>query len=223
MARRLSLRSDCPAKASAPRRPLAVEALEDRTVLSATRTLGGLEFLTPGRFTTESTPSGVQVRTTSPVDIGVTPPSGGEFVPLVRFSKGVSFLDGDLTGKFTGRGDMLAVIGGAKIPLAAADTRELSAQSLLDGGLGLVGGKTLSVAGAQFTLSGLDLDAGAVKLQGRIGLPQIAGLQVAVEGDDHVVIDRSGVHLTGLDASVSGLKFGRGGVGFNLGELHVHY
>src|SRR5262249_442189 len=61
------------------------------------------------------------------------------------------------------------------------------------------------------------------KLQGRIGLPQIAGLQVAVEGDDHVVIDRSGVHLTGLDASVSGLKFGRGGVGFNLGELHVHY
>ncbi|MBO0699524.1 MAG: hypothetical protein J2P46_14100, partial [Zavarzinella sp.] len=220
---RRSLRSDRRAPTRRPRRPLAVEGLEDRTVLSASRTLGGLEFVTPGKFTTTTTPAGVRVQTTGPVDVGVVPTAGAEFVPLVRFAGGVSFLDGDAAGRFTGRGELLGVVGGAKIPLAGAAPRDLSAQGLLDGALGLGGGKKLSVAGAQFTLSGIDLDADVIRLQGRLAVPQVAGLQVAVEGDDHVIIDRSGVHLDGLDASASGASFTRAGVGFNLGTLHVHY
>ena len=33
--------------------------------------------------------------------------------------------------------------------------------------------------------------------------PQLAGLDVAVQGDDYVVIDASGVHLTGLDVGIA--------------------
>lgn len=211
---RLSHRST---KAPRRRNPLAIEGLEDRTVLSASRTLGGLEFVTPGEFVTE----GPTVRATGPVQVGIDQP-GDAFTPLVQFTDGVSFTDGDPTGTFTGEGELIGIIGGQSIPLAGAASRTLSAAGLLNG-IDLGGGKGINVAGANFNLSGIDLDGDAVKLQGSLGLPQLAGFNIDVEGDDYVVISPNGVSLTGLDATISDVSFQRAGFGFNLGEARVHY
>jgi uncharacterized protein YacL (UPF0231 family) len=213
------LRRPAPKSKAIRRSALAIEGLEDRTVLSATRTLGGLEFITPGVFTTV----GSQVQATGSVQVGVAPTNGAAFVPLVRFSQGVSFVDGDPTGHFTGRGDVTGIIGGKSILLAGAADRDLTAPGLLNGGLGFGSGKSLSVAGTEFHLTGIDFDAGAVKLQGDITVPALAGLQAAVTGNDYVVIDSGGVRLTGLDVGISNVSFERAGFGFHLNSAHVHY
>ncbi len=201
---------------------LLIETLEDRTVMSATHTLGGLEFVTPSQFNTETTPAGVELHTDGPVEIGMVPSDGETFEPLLRVTGGISFEAGDSAGHFTAEGELVGIVGGLEIPLAGAAEREFTASSLFDG-IDIGGGKSLSVAGAQFTISGIDLDQDAVKLQGRLAVPQLAGLEVAVQGDDYVVVGKSGVQLTALDVSVSELSFTRGGLGFNLGNLNVHY
>jgi hypothetical protein len=141
---------------------LAVDALEDRTVLSAARVFGGLEFLTSGEFVASQTATGTQVRADGPVQVGVAPRDEAAFVPLVRFADGVSFTDGDPAARFTGRGAMSAIVSGQSIDLVGAADRDFSASDLLSGAVNLAGGKSLSVAGAEFTLSGLELTDGAV-------------------------------------------------------------
>jgi hypothetical protein len=66
-------------------------------------------------------------------------------------------------------------------PAGTFTGRTLSAAGLLDG-IDLGGGKSLSIAGATFNLAGIDPDGDAVKLQGSLGLPQLAGLNIAVAG-----------------------------------------
>src|SRR3954470_21593258 len=134
-----------PAKAPKRRPALAIDALEDRTVLSATRTLGGLAFVTPRAFTPATTPAGTEVWADGPVQVGIAATPGGAFVPLLQFGSGVSFLDGDPAGRFTSHGDITGIIAGQTIALAGAADRDLSAPSLLTGGLGLGGGNHVSV------------------------------------------------------------------------------
>src|SRR5438105_14094820 len=136
------LQSFRPAKAIKRRVPLSFDALEDRTVLSSSRIFAGLEFVTPGKFLTETTPIGSEVRTDGPVQVGMVPAKGAEFLPLLEFTKGVSFHEGDTTGHFTGHGELAAIVGGHDIELAAAADRELSAVSLINRGLGLAGGQS---------------------------------------------------------------------------------
>ena len=49
------IRKSRPAAATRRKTHLDLETFEDRTVLSSTRTLGGLQFLTPGEFETQLT------------------------------------------------------------------------------------------------------------------------------------------------------------------------
>jgi hypothetical protein len=200
-----------PAKARKLRPTLAIEGLEDRTVLSPVRTLGGLEFVTSGTFAPTTTPTGTQVQTNGPVQVGVAPTDGAAFVPLVEFGAGVSFLDSEPTGRFTGRGEVTGIIGGKSIPLAGAadrDLADLADLGLLAGGTGLGDGKSISVARSEFHLTGIDLSAGTVKFHGDITVPALGRLDAAVQGNDYVVIDSAGAHLTGLD--VRGCRRTRG-------------
>jgi hypothetical protein len=201
---------------------LTVNLLESRTMLSASQTLGGIEFMTDGQFTTETVGGQVRVATNTPVEVGLVPAAGQSFKPLLRLTGGVEFIAGNGGGQFTAEGEVVGIFGGVEIPLAASANRELSVGDLLGHGAG-IGGKSISVAGASFTLSGIELNSDAIELQGHLAFPQLAGLTVAVEGSDHVVIDRTGVHLTGLDVSFSGASFERAGMGFNLESMHVRY
>src|SRR5579864_6448725 len=104
-----------PAKAARQRVALAVVGLEDRTVPSASRTFGGLEFLTPGTFVATNTPAGTHVGTNGPVQVGVAPADGVDFMPIVEFSGGVSFVDADPSGHFTGSGELIGIVAGQHI------------------------------------------------------------------------------------------------------------
>src|SRR5262245_46909012 len=111
---------------SLKRRPqLTIDALEDRTVLSSSRTFGGLEFVTQGRFVESTTAAETDVRANGPVQVGVAPAKGAAFVPLVQFANGVSFREGDLSGHFTGSGELAAIVGRHSITLAGPADREL--------------------------------------------------------------------------------------------------
>jgi hypothetical protein len=204
------------------RRRLRLEELEQR-LAPATRVLGGLELSGDGAFTVAPVAGGTQVSAAGPVQVGLAPPSGGAFTPLLRLDGGVQFLEEDATGTFSTTGSVEAVVGGHSFNLLDGGAHTFRAGDLL-GGLGpLAGGKDFTVGGADFTFSSLQLTDHGVALQGSLALPKLDGLRVAVTGNDHVLLDDSGAHLTGLDVGVSDASFTTAGLAFTAKDLHVHY
>src|SRR5262249_3263000 len=85
-----------------------LEALEDRLTPSASKVFAGLEFMTSGTFTTNNH----LVTATGAVQVGVAPPSGGTFTPVLSLDGGVKFTDNDPAGMFTTTGTVSGVSGG---------------------------------------------------------------------------------------------------------------
>src|SRR5437764_14514679 len=132
-----------------------IDSIESRAMLSASQTHGGIEFMTEGQFTTEMVGGQVRVAANTPVEVGLVPAAGQSFNPLLRLTGGVEFNAGNAGGQFTAEGGVVGIIGGHEIPLAASASRDLSVTDLLGHGTGIAG-KSISVAGANFTLSGME-------------------------------------------------------------------
>ena len=61
----------------------------------------------------------------------------------------------------------------------------------------------IAVAGVEFSLTGSSLTSSAIDLHGAVTIPELAGLSLAVTGANHLAIDSTGVHLSGLNASIA--------------------
>ena len=83
-----------------------LEAMEDRVVLSASITAGGLEFLAASGFTA----SGAVDSASGQVDVGFAPQSGQKFQPLLSLRGGASVDTSALT--FSDSGSVVATIAG---------------------------------------------------------------------------------------------------------------
>lgn len=201
-------------------RPLAIEALESRVVLDA-RTLGNLMLVTTGTFSQNA--SGL-VSTTSPVTVEKIKADGSPTADLMRLDGGVQFQSSNnATGVFDAFGEIWGFAKGQAIDLVnGAKDHFLNAQSLLDKGMSIADSKQVSVAGAQFTLSSIALSDSGVALQGSIALPKL-GVTVSVTGNDQVLLDSSGIHLTGLNVTLPTVSFTAGGVSFAASNLNIHY
>ena len=199
---------------------LRLEELEAR-LTPASMTLGDLQFVTnDSSFTNLSV-----------VQVGI---AGENFVPSLQLS-GVQF-NAD-NQHFTASGEVDGFAGGQPVPLLAnlggTSSYQFDADSLTGGGLSLtslLGGQSatgqaepVSVAGVDFVLSNLQVTGSGVELQGNITLPELAGLSVAVSGNDHVVLDSTGVYLSGLDASLASASFTTAGLTFAAQNLQVQY
>jgi hypothetical protein len=206
------------------RRRLAFDRLEDRIAPDA-KTFAGLEFLATNSFTN----NGTQASVTGPVQVGLAPANNASFIPLLNLDAGAQFDSSDASGNFTTSGSAEAVIGGLSIPLLDNHAHTISGKALAT-----AAGFTLpatdsnatqvSVAGVQFALTNIAITGSAIDLQGSITVPGLAGLTLSVTGTNHVVIDTNGVHLSGIDASITTPEtIGIAGLSLTVKSLAVKY
>jgi hypothetical protein len=204
---------------------LQCECLEARLTPAAIKVFGGLEFMTQGAFTSQHH----VVTTTSPVEVGVKPAKGAVFTPWLSLDGGVRFRDNDSTGTFSTSCTVSAINGSQTIALLDAHLHTFKASGLLVGGFFSLPASDsnaghVPVAGGALTVTGLHLTRTSLELQGSIALPLLSGLAVPVQGGNFVALDRTGVHVGGLDAGISGTKtITVTGQSLNLQNGHVLY
>ncbi|WP_165244445.1 hypothetical protein [Paludisphaera soli] len=184
---------------------------------ASTITVDGLQFVALGGFNQ----SGTTYSSTGTVAVGFEP-GAGVFTPILQLTGGVA-VDADADPSFSVDGQVSAVLSGASIPLFQG-SNDFDLDSLLDEGLADADGLTFQVAGVGFELGRIRLakDAGdlpQIQLQGTLS---VAGLTVAVDGPNSVVIAASGVSLTGVDATLNG-SVAIGGVTFDADDLSIAY
>src|SRR5262249_16703886 len=148
-------------------------------------------------------PQGGALAATGTVQVGLAPQANTALTPLLNLNGGARV---DIAGgTFTTDGSIDAVISSKTVRLFDGGTHPFSAAHLVSkAGFGLSGTlPKLDVAGGKLSVSDVRLTDSGIELQGSLSLPQIAGLTLAVQGDDHVAIDKNGVHLTGLDVDIN--------------------
>jgi hypothetical protein len=209
----------------AQRRPrLSLERLEDR-LAPASQIYSGLEFLTAGSFNI----SNHVVTSTSPVEVGIAPPKGGAFTPLLLLQKGVQFKNTDTTGTFTTSGAVSAYAGGKTIPLLDAHAHTFKAPGLLSSTSYYALPSTdknsadLAVAGGDLAVRGLHFSGPELDVQGNLMLPHFPGLKLVVGGANHAALTHSGVRLTGLNETLKATSFSEAGLKFTANYVQVHY
>ncbi len=211
-------------------RGLNLEGLEDR-LAPAVQIYGGLEFLTTGAFNV----SNDVVTSSSPVEVGVAPASGGTFAPLLLLQSGVQFNSSDSTGTFTtppsgaSGGAVSAYAGGTTLPLLDAHSHTFEAPALLGSGYDVLAGTDtnqadLGVAGGDLSVTALRFNGSELDVQGNLSLPDFAGLTFAVGGSNNVALSSSGVALSGLSVTIPGpTSFTEAGLDFTATNLQVTY
>jgi uncharacterized repeat protein (TIGR01451 family) len=203
---------------------LQLETLEER-LAPATQVYSGLEFMTAGTFDTNND----VVTTSSPVDVGVNPAPGNSFTPLVSLNSGVQFTLSDPTGTFSTNGAVSAYAGGLTLPLLDAQLHTFQASGLLGSGFfnlasDDINAADLAVAGGNLAVTGLHFAAQELDVQGTLSLPSFAGLSLAVQDNNYVVLNSNGVQLAGLDASLAGsTTFTVDDLQITTQNLQVHY
>ncbi len=189
------------------------------TAASNVKTLGGLQFVASA-FTTTTTTGGSLISAGTQVQVGL---ASANFKPLVTLDGGIQFIDNNSTGTFTTSGTVTAIVGGQSFQLLDGSYTFHAPNLLGNNGESASGGKGLSVAGVQFTLSSLQLVDDAINLQGSIAISQLAGLTLDVSGSNHVVISSAGVTLTGVTATIPSISFTAAGLTFAAQNLSVGY
>ena len=106
---------------------LFMETLEDRLSL-ASQMYQGLEFMTADSFRVSSDHV---VTSTTPVEVGVEPPAGGDFTHLLLLQNGVQFTSTDTSGTFTTSGAVSAYEDGTTVSLLDAQAHTFTASGLL--------------------------------------------------------------------------------------------
>jgi uncharacterized repeat protein (TIGR01451 family) len=212
-------------RTQAQRRPrLSLERLEDR-LAPASQIYSGLEFLTAGSFSVSNN----VVTSTSPVEVGVAPPKGGSFTPLLLLQNGVKFTSTDTTGTFTTSGAVSASTGGKTVPLLDAHAHTFKAPGLLSSTSYYALPSTdtnsadLPVAGGDLAVTGLHFAGQELDVQGTLSLPHFPGLKLPVGGTSHVALTSSGAHLTGLNDTLVGTTFSEAGLKFTAKNVLVQY
>lgn len=207
-----------------PQHRLGFELLEDRVVPATSMTFGGLEFTTTGTLTDTNH----AVTSSNPVQVGVAPAKGASFVPLLQLDDGVSFMDNDPSGTFTTTGTVSGIAGNDTLQLLDAQKHTFTGPGLLGSSyFTLAASDTnmahLEVGGGELAVAALHLTASELDLQGTIDIAHVAGLTVAVQGSDHVVLNGDGVSLSGPDPTVTGPDtFTKDGVTLSVSNLDVH-
>ncbi len=207
------------------RRPrLSLERLEDR-LAPASQIYSGLEFLTAGSFSVSNN----VVTSTSPVEVGVAPPKGGTFTPLLLLQSGVKFTSTDTTGTFTTSGAVSAYAGSKTLPLLDAHAHTFKAPGLLSSTSYYAlpttdtNGADLPVAGGDLAVTALHFAGQELDVQGTLSLPHFPGLKLPVGGTSHVALASSGAHLTGLNDTLIGTTFSEAGLKFTAKNVLVQY
>ena len=159
--------------------------------------VAGLHFKAKKFTPTDSTASA-----TGDVWVGL-PPKNGQFTPLLSISKGISIKTKN-DPQFTSLGST-AIKGAAAIPVFS-NPITININDVLNEGVSLTG-NSLKVHGLDFSLETLAIADSTglgplIKLQGDLSITQLDSLNIAVEGQDYVIINPKGVDLTGLDVSL---------------------
>jgi hypothetical protein len=179
----------------------------------------GLEFLASGGFSA----AGTVYSASGDVQVGIAPQTGESFIPLLSLNGSVSVDTTALSLSVTG--SVTELMSGSALPLFNGSFTA-SIPALVGQGISGLSGSSLTVAGTTFSVENIALVANgpsggpAIELQGSIALP--GGLTVNVDGANDVVIDGSGVSLTGVDATLQG-SLSLGGETFESNALTVGY
>ena len=207
---------------------LSLEPLEDR-LAPASQIFGGLEFMTTGTGGSFNVGSNNVVSSTGPVAVGVAPPAGGSFTPLLLLQSGVQFTSTDATGTFTTNGAVSAYTGSTTVSLLDAHAHTFTAPGLLSttGYYTLPSsdsnGADLAVAGGDLAVTALHFSGQELDVQGNLTLPNFPELSLAVGGSNHVALTGSGVQLTGLNETLTNTTFSEAGLSFATKGVQVQY
>ena len=173
---------------------------------------GGLEFRSATLLTRSGT-TGSVYSTSGVTYVGFVPASGSSFVKLLELDGSVTVDTSAVT--FSASGAIKDALVSPAITLIAGGLSSTHISDVLSGKLTSVIGSTITAASRNFTLNSLSLNATgdngnpAILLQGSVALP--GGLNLAVNGTNHVSISSQGIRLTGVSASLSST--------FTLGSL----
>ena len=122
----------------------------------------------------------------------------------LAFPGGIEFIDGSPNGAFMTSGEVDDITNAGtpsemKYELFAPSPDQTFDPYTLSNGSGLTGNdpNTFTVAGVQFKLTGLQIEASDIKLQGTVTIPQLSNLTFTVTGTNYLIIGASGISLTG--------------------------
>lgn len=172
------------------------------------------------------------------IQLGLSPAMGEAFTPLVDIKLGasgsVAFTVGTADPNFTVAGvSFVSVIQGTPdLPLwSTTGSFRFDANALAGEGVALTSGaKEFAIGAGDFTPNdirfanpdGPDTGDSQIKLQGVLSVlkleqPPLNVLSLTVDAGDFVILDSSGVDLTGVSAVTGSLKLG--GLGFSAEDL----
>ncbi len=209
------------------RNRLGLEALEDRVVMDATMsmTFCGLEFMTTGTFST----SNHVVTSSDAVQVGVAPAKGGTFTPVLQLDDGISYTDNDTKGTFTTTGTVSGLAGDKTLKLLDDQMHTFTAPGLLfSSSYFTLSAKDanmphLDLGGGELAVTALHLTGSELDLQGTITVSGLSSLTTTVGGSTHVVLDDSGVNLSGPDPTIAGpTQFTKDGLTISVSNLDFH-
>src|SRR5262249_40505650 len=221
-------------RGAAPPPRLALEALEDRVVPAPFVDLG------PLRFGAEAfTVVGNNYSASGQVQLGLAPAQGEAFTPLVNINTpltdgSVSFTVDTPDPRFTvTNATVQAVVQGLPLLTLWSTTSSFTfdAAALASTGVPLAAGAVpFPTNEGQFTLTnrrcadptGGSTEDAQIMLQGSLSNPVLVGLNMTVTGSNFLILDQTGLTLTGVDKAVSG-GLSVGGLGFDISGLSVNY
>jgi hypothetical protein len=180
---------------------------------------GGLRFhvVGGGTFTT----AGGLNSFTGQVQVGFVPSGPNPFTPLAELNGSISVNTTSLS--FSTTGAIKAVIDGTPRTLFNDGLSNISISELINSRISAGGGSSLTVAGVVFTLNSFGFSTPSdpkVTFQGSIALPK--GIAIAVNGNNFVQINSSGISLSGASFSITN-SFSVAGVSFSADQLAVNY
>jgi hypothetical protein len=186
------------------RQVASIEYLEDRSVPS-TMTFGPLQFV--GDFIQ----TGLTQKANGAIEVGFIPAGTGAFRPFAEVDGSVAFQTGG--SSFDVVGELDAIASGSSVELWSGsqsfDVRSLTSSagvSLRSGAANIdVGGASFLISDIAFAqIAGSANGSAAVRLQGTLSLPELAGFSIQVSGQNSLLVSPgSGISLTGLTTTVT--------------------
>jgi len=207
-----------------------MDYLANRRLLSVTQDLGPLRF-SASAFVNNGNGN---FSANGPIEVGFVPGTNDTFKPLVEVDGSIQLAE-SADSTFTVDGTINAlvpssIISSGKIELLDS-THTFDVNDLINKGLSELDGKSFTAAGVDFTLGSIQFSDPEVtpgiydpeiKLQGSISIAELSGLTVPVSDPNYIIIDSTGVQLTGLDVTLASAQFEAFGLTLTASQLNFN-
>ncbi|MBN2842484.1 MAG: SBBP repeat-containing protein, partial [Sedimentisphaerales bacterium] len=155
--------------------------------------------------------------------IGMKPAAGSSYQGLINVSSGSLSFD---KTRIYGQGTVSTAITGANLNLFSGDFEIVIGQSktdiLVESGVSLAAAWEL--AGCDYQFTSLTLAEGKVQTQGNVHMPtEFGSVELAVSGDQAIVMDATGISLTGSTLTLPSVELDLPWLKMNAESLSIEY